>query len=229
MKILVADLVIPSWCSFRIPHAVNVHHTYPAPPPTTIYGLIANSLGLYQDDYTLRDKLMIGIGVRDFGETVETLTRWQKWNPSKGSMSTVLMKQKLIQPTYRIYIGAAEPLLQQMERSLTQPARLLYLGESDDSVEVYVKGIYNTEKVESNVVHNILPLSLAPNSSRNESYVVHWPTRFFQENRSAYGVHYELVCIQRKFELAEPISCLYLAEENEYIYLGENILEQVKS
>ena len=62
-KVLSALLTIPYWCSFRKSHTINVHMTYPVPPITTIYGLIANALGLEQDDYSLMDEMSIGLSI----------------------------------------------------------------------------------------------------------------------------------------------------------------------
>ncbi|SFX78559.1 CRISPR-associated protein Cas5, N-terminal domain-containing protein [Thermoactinomyces sp. DSM 45891] len=224
MKILVADLIVPSWCSFRIPHAVNVHSTFPAPPPTTLYGLIANALGLFPDDYSLQDQLELNVGILDFGETVETLSRWQKWNVSKDQWYTLLIKQKIIQPAYRLYIRGEDELLNEVEAALNQPARILYLGESDDMIEVYVKGIIEATPSQSSIIHNVLPLSAhsAINTEGN-SYVVRWPVRFLEEARST-AVQYEMVTIQKHFKLQNKMKCYYLPEIQQYIHL-EGVLE----
>jgi CRISPR-associated Cas5-like protein len=44
MKVIKVDLEVPFWCSFSEYGTVNIRSTYPFPPPTTIFGLIQNSL-----------------------------------------------------------------------------------------------------------------------------------------------------------------------------------------
>ena len=90
-----------------------------------------------QDDYSLLVILGINIRILNQGEVVETFSHWQKWNPAKDNMYTTLMKQKIIQPAYRIYLSSSDSMLQAIQQALIHLARLLYLGESDDMVEIH--------------------------------------------------------------------------------------------
>ncbi|PKP60033.1 MAG: hypothetical protein CVT89_00515 [Candidatus Altiarchaeales archaeon HGW-Altiarchaeales-2] len=70
-KFLYFDIDVPFWTSFKVGSSVNFHLTYSIPPLTTLYGLIANALGLEQDDYSLRDDISFGLKVIHDGEIIE--------------------------------------------------------------------------------------------------------------------------------------------------------------
>jgi hypothetical protein len=44
--------------------------------------------------------------------------------------------ETLISPTYRMYVGGPDDLLESFQEALQDPERLLYLGRSDDLVDV---------------------------------------------------------------------------------------------
>ncbi|SEN02711.1 CRISPR-associated protein Cas5 [Lihuaxuella thermophila] len=219
MRILTFDCHVPGWCSFRIPHSINAHLTYPAPPPTTVYGLIANAMGLWQDDYSLMPHMEVGIRILNPGSKVETFTRWMKWNPAKNSMTMTVVKQKLIQPAYRIYVSAEESLLNTIYEALNQPARLLYLGESDDLVELSQILIQDANTAQSKRIDSSVPFHLIPEQGmvKNVS-VVRWPVRFEQNQRS-YSVQYGMVYLGEQIKLSYPIPCLQLSHTEDYILL----------
>lgn len=216
-KILTFDCSVPGWCSFRIPHSINAHLTYPAPPPTTIYGLIANAMGLWQDDYSLMPQLKITLRILKSGSTVETFSKWKKWNPSKGSMDMTVVKQKIIQPAYRIFVSGKLPLLEEIHQALKNPKRLLYLGESDDLVELSNIRLQTFSNMESIVVDSALSCDRVEEAELlNHASVVHWPVRFAKESRS-YSVEYELVYLAEQIQLSKAISCLRISETKDFI------------
>ncbi|MBD3201813.1 MAG: CRISPR-associated protein Cas5 [Candidatus Lokiarchaeota archaeon] len=67
-NIIYFNLSIPYWVNFRVPTAINFILSFSVPPPTTIYGLIMNSLGKFQNDYTFYDKIKIAIQINDYGQ-----------------------------------------------------------------------------------------------------------------------------------------------------------------
>lgn len=221
MQVLTFDCHISGWCSFRIPHSINAHLTYPAPPPTTVYGLIANALGMWQDDYSLIDKIQIGVRILKSGSVVETFSRWMKWNADRG-MTTTVVKQKLIQPVYRIYVSAEPSLLNQIHQALHEPARLLYLGDSDDMTELAKIQIQDADKVESKWIDSAVPFETisADNQIINLATIVRWPVRFEQQNKTTHSVEYEMAYLAEKLELAKPISCWKLSHTGDFILFG---------
>lgn len=221
MKVLTADLTIPGWCSFRIPHSINTHLTYLAPPPTTIYGLIANALGMRQDDYSLLVKLGINVRILNQGEVVETFSRWQKWNPGKDNMYTTLMKQKIIQPAYRIYLSSSESILEAIRQALLNPARLLYLGESDDVVEIHGIQMQKTEPIFTRQMMSAVPVEDCQENEvvNADVSICQWPVRFQEGKRSQYHITYQLVYIGKEIIFAEPIPSLRLTHTNDVIVL----------
>lgn len=80
--ILYFDIHMPFWTSFKVGGTVNYQPTYSIPPFTTLYGLIANALGLEQDDYSLRDYLKFSLKTLYEGELVEDYTNVAKPEPS---------------------------------------------------------------------------------------------------------------------------------------------------
>lgn len=216
MRVLTFDCHVPGWCSFRIPHSINAHLTYPAPPPTTIYGLISNALGLWYDDYTLMEKMKIGIRILRSGSKTETFTRWMKWNSAKGSMHMTVVKQKLIQPAYRCYILAEDSLLHEIEKGLKNPARILYLGDSDDLVEISDILIQEAVETASTKIDSTVPASKIVVS---DAHVVRWPVQFHKKQRS-HSVQYELVYIGEQIQLSSPLPCLKLAKTRDCVVLG---------
>ncbi len=156
-------LHVPFWCSFRDPLTSNLHRTFPVPPPTTLYGLCAAALGLAQDDVSRRHEMRFALAVEDGGELVETYSTWKKAAEApKGEaekqareamrgrglltpdeamwISTPLIRQKLIQPRFVIGILCAPLVSSELQAALSRPFHPLYLGESDDGVDIEILG-----------------------------------------------------------------------------------------
>lgn len=152
---------------------------------------------------------------------VDTFTRWMKWNPHKGSMTTTVAKQKMIQPAYRVYVaGNLSPLLQ-IQQALRNPKRLLYLGESDDLVELHDIQLQEFSLTESTLIHNAFrcdPDLLNGSSLFNQASVVRWPIRFVKV-KNTHSVEYQLVFLSEEIQLSDPIPCLRLSETGDFIIL----------
>jgi len=156
-------LNVPFWCSFRDPLTTNIHRTYPVPPPSTLYGLLAAAFGLEQDDQSLRREVRFAVAIDTAGEVVESYSKWMKGAEAPKDRSEVsareemrrrglltpdeavwisapIIRQKLIQPKYTVGILCSEAMGGLIVDSLTRPAFPLYLGESDDVVDVEILG-----------------------------------------------------------------------------------------
>jgi CRISPR-associated Cas5-like protein len=187
--ILSARLEVPFWCSFRVPYTVNVHFTYPVPPVTTIYGLVASALGYPADHMQPMKDLRFGIAVEQDGDPVETYSRIIKWDRRFQGMRTLVIKQKIYQPVYRVYLGGAVAELDRIASALADPAFPLFLGESDDLVEVRDVMVHDAMAVESDTFHCCVPVDCGRTVSSGIT-VVHLPVGFKAGSRGWDGVEY---------------------------------------
>lgn len=223
MEILQADLNVPGWCSFRVPHGTNVHPTFPVPPSTTLYGLVANALGLAQDDYDLRKKLRFGLSVLKKGELVETYSQWMKWNPAKNQYRMLVTKQKLIFPQYRFYLQSEPSLLQEIEQALKNPKRILYLGESDDVVEISKVKISNWRGGQAEEIHSIVPVdAVGEQMPINNFDHLLIPVHFGSSGRDQYDMFQKLYYVNKIIKFDSPVSC-FVNELNNPIILEDSL------
>lgn len=221
MNILRADLKVSWWCSFRVPQSVNVHLTYPVPPPTTLYGFVANALGLPQDDYSWRSRLQFGVRLLKRGSLIETYTQWQKWNPSKDAYTMLVTKQKLLQPAFRLYVGGETMDLNRVGGALENPARPLYLGESDDVVEVHNVVMEHAEEGKHDRLDSIAfaPALNGKLPEGGDVEVMPLPLAFSPVGRGNYEVRYEMAYVGEALTLDAPVPCYLMPESGEAIVL----------
>jgi CRISPR-associated protein Cas5 subtype I-B len=165
-QVLTFGLTCPFWTSFRNHSTVNVHVTYPFPPPSTIYGLLNAARGKPQDWHDDRDAWQIALVIEHRGRLLETFSKIMKISrddEGEGATArgvfdrTTLIRQKLLAPHYRAYLKALPGLLQEAERALRNPHWTLYLGESDDLVDVQYPHIVSTQPMSDTHVHSIIP------------------------------------------------------------------------
>ena len=159
-QILTFRLICPFWASFRNPGTVNVHVTYPFPPPTTLYGMLNAARGRPQDWNADRDDWQIAIVVESEGILVETFSKVKK--AARGEEEglfgrTTIIRQKLIGVSYTIYLKACWDLLIEAQNAVMDPCWPLYLGESDDAVDVVAPHIVNAEPEPVQNIHSIIP------------------------------------------------------------------------
>lgn len=204
-------LHVPFWCSFRDPISSNVHRTFPVPPPSTLYGLVAAALGLLQDDYSRRDEMRFAIAVERAGEQVETFSKWMKIaEPAKDQtqkdarnamrkrglltpdeatwVSTTLTRQKLIQPVWTIGILCRENVAQEIAAALRAPHWPLYLGESDDGIDLEILGVETPQPSDA-------PLTGIVGGVHGGGTLANLPTRFSQDARGRWELTRWLVTV----------------------------------
>jgi CRISPR-associated protein Cas5h len=149
--------------------------TYPVPSFTALRGLIANCLGrprraietgknnvnLLVDDLDLQSKVKIGIELLRRGSKNRELAKLLKFN-GQGSVyqrnfpSSPIFKEFLARPIYRVYLVSGGEILQQVHAKLLDPERPLYLGQSDDLVDLYdVTTPQPVEEEESEMCHTL--------------------------------------------------------------------------
>lgn len=175
-QVLTFGLTCPFWASFRNHSTINVHATYPFPPPSTLYGLLNAARGKPQDWHQDRDEWRIALVVEQGGRLVETFSKVMKiyedkrsatqretqHQPAKGIFDrTTLIRQKWLAPRYRVYLKASPDLLYEAEHALHDPYWSLYLGESDDVVDVQHPHITIVEPEAHARAHSIIPAIVA--------------------------------------------------------------------
>jgi CRISPR-associated Cas5-like protein len=221
-------LHVPFWCSFRDPASSNVHRTFPVPPPSTLYGLIAAALGMPQDDYSRRDGMRFAIAIERGGDAVETYSKWMKgaeaspkdnnqrlaWDAMRKRgilapdesiwISTPLIRQKIIQPVYAVGILCAAETAGEISRALARPFFPLYLGESDDPVDIEILGVDTPSP-------SMAPATGAVSGVRPGGILASLPTRFSSARRGTWTLERWLVTVPApKSPIASPsdaVSC----------------------
>ncbi|XGI83422.1 CRISPR-associated protein Cas5 [Halorutilales archaeon Cl-col2-1] len=174
-QILRATLDVPFECAFRDPDSMNALPTYSVPPVTTLQGMLYAALArpsllfqsgrsryipkdLRDDEEEFRrevqDKCQFGIRVIEQGKEYNGLKTRQKMEDKRGQndaryKSYVTNEETLIEPTFRIYIteNGGEEYLDIFKQALEDPSRMLYLGRSDDIVDVCDVHLIEAEKV----------------------------------------------------------------------------------
>ena len=217
MKRLVsARLTVPFWCSFRMPYTINVNFSYPVPPPITLFGLIGCALGIPADSFELLSEVDIAVGLEEEGEIIETYSRIIKRDARTPDRRTLLIRQKLLQPVYRLYLLAGEELAEAVATRLADPAYPLALGESDDLLEVDQVLVSSVEKEAVQIIDSILPvdLDLEPTSEHITSYL---PIAFKRGKRDWKGVEYRSYYVGQSLVLNQKIQA-YIAGDKRVVF-----------
>ena len=198
-KILTFGVICPFWASFRQPQAVNVHVTYPIPPPPTLYGMLNAARGKPQDWNADRDYWQISLIIESKGKFLETFSKIFK--PARDGNGlfdrTILMRQKLIRVHYTIYLKideslylkTDESLLVEAQQALTAPRWPLYLGESDDVVDIINPRIVECQPTEVEKIHSIIPGFV------EGCQLVNMPSHYTEASREQWQMHRQIYSI----------------------------------
>ena len=190
-KILAFGVICPFWASFRQPQAVNVHVTYPIPPPPTLYGMLNAARGKPQDWNADKDYWQISLIIESAGKFLETFSKIFK--PAREGEAlfdrTILIRQKLIKVHYSIYLKTDESLLVEAQQALTAPHWPLYLGESDDVVDIINPRIVQCEPIEAQQIHSIIPGLV------EGCQLVNIPSHYAETSRGQWQMHRQIYSI----------------------------------
>jgi len=146
--------------TFRKPTSTSLILSYVIPPYTTIRGLISNALGLARDDLRVQEWFKIGIkplGFRKCREMAKVLKL-------KGSgkvyervfPSSPMFKEFLVEPKYEIFLVGEEKKIKETYSALLNPKRPLYLGSSDDLVDIEVFEPVEVKEIETNEIWSVV-------------------------------------------------------------------------
>lgn len=183
---LAFNLECPYFSCFRRPTSTSLILTYPVPPYTTIRGLLANALGLHRNDFSLQGKLSIGIKPLHRGQASRELAKILKLKEFERTRissfpSSPMFKYFLVNSAYMIFLGGDEQLLEEIKGALQNPNRPLYLGQSDDVVDVKLSSVIKIERKLSSEVHSILP------GIKDNCEILKLPYKFQDEETLVYS------------------------------------------
>jgi CRISPR-associated Cas5-like protein len=181
VRVLRATLDVPVEASFHKAGAMNSLPTYRVPPIPTLQGLLYAALGrpslllsastsgsisneTRSDEesfrQSVRDECRFGVRIIEPGDTHIGLRKRHK-ALDRGEKSYVgypTQAETLIEPTYRMYVGGPVDRLETFASALRDPERLLYLGRSDDLVDIRdVETIRVEHHAESTRVECVIP------------------------------------------------------------------------
>ncbi|WP_456370435.1 CRISPR-associated protein Cas5, partial [Geoglobus sp.] len=150
----------PYFATFREPTSTSLILSYVIPPFTTIRGMISNALGLPRDDLRIQDWFKIGIKPLRFEKSRE-MARILKLKGTGKSYnrsfpSSPMFKEFLVEPSYEIFLVGESDKIEKAFAALKNPKRPLYLGGSDDLVDVEVFEPVEVEEVEVEEVHSVV-------------------------------------------------------------------------
>ncbi len=142
----------PYFASFRKPTSTSLILTYIIPPYTTIRGMFSNAMGLPRDDLRIQKWFKIGIKLIHIDKSRElakilklkgTGKTYQKTYPSAP-----MFREFLVEPKYEIFVVGGRDEVTQLYNSLRNPERPLYLGSSDDLVDLEISKPIEVEETE---------------------------------------------------------------------------------
>ncbi|MFW6046747.1 MAG: CRISPR-associated protein Cas5 [Candidatus Woesearchaeota archaeon] len=194
--------------SFRRPTSTSIIMTYPVPPYTTIRGLLSNVLGLNRDDYRIQEWFKIGIKPLDVSNKSREMAKLLKLKGSgkkyqKGFPSSPLFREFLIKPEYEIFLVGDENNINSIYNYLINPVRPLYLGSSDDLVDIEVGEPIQVSMDESTEISSVL------GGVYENSIIEKLPYKFHKKGKN-FILEYKTISIPKsdKLNLSEPITCL---------------------
>ena len=161
---LVFDVEGIYFCCFRQPTTTSLILSFPIPPFTTIRGFLENALGYERDSFALQNTNLL-IGIKPLGKIernaelakiLKLVSREEKPCFKRTFPSAPMFKNFLVEPKYRIYLVGKENLINEISEKLENPERPLYLGQSDDIVDVNSIQVVNVEKTQSNKIWSIV-------------------------------------------------------------------------
>lgn len=172
ISVLRATLDVPFECAFTKAATMNSRPTYELPPVPTLQGMLYAALGrpslLLQggrqrtmDKNTfdaerdfrefVQEECRFGIQIIDSGDSQSSLRKLHKKARSedeKEFITYVTNVETLVSPTFRMYVTGPDELLTTFREGLCDPERLLYLGRSDDLVDIREVEIVTAERID---------------------------------------------------------------------------------
>ncbi len=185
----------PYFAAFRKPTSTSLILTYIIPPYTTIRGMFSNALGLPRDDLRIQEWFRIGIKLL-YAEKSRELAKILKLK-GKGEIyqktypSSPVFREFLVEPNYEIFVVGEENEILKLHRALLNPKRPLYLGSSDDLVDLEISEPMKVEEIEMTEIWSVV-------EGIYEGCVVEKVPYKFLKNKKSFDVEFKTVSIPIK-------------------------------
>lgn len=189
--------------TFRKSSSTSLISSYSIPPFTTIRGLMSNALGLKRDDLRVQNWVKIGIKPLNNNNLSTEMAKILKLKGSgkkhqKIFPSSPMFKEFLVSPVYDIYIAGDSEHIKKIYDALKNPKRPLYIGGSDEFVDLDISELFNIEKINSNEFSCILE------GIHENSVIEKIPYKFIQNGRN-FSLEYKTVSIPQTNSRSEEI------------------------
>ncbi|MCD6237138.1 MAG: CRISPR-associated protein Cas5 [Thermoplasmata archaeon] len=200
----------PYFTTFREPTSTSLILSYVVPPYTTIRGMISNALGLLRDDLRVQEWFKIGIKplgfekCREMAKILKLKGTGKKYE--RTFSSSPMFREFLVEPSYEIFLVGDESRIKEVHSALSDPKRFLYLGGSDDLVDIEVFEPVEVEEVEANNVRSVV-------EGVYEGCIVEKvPYKFVRAGRT-FGINYKVVSIPIKKPIKGVFKSISFGEE----------------
>jgi CRISPR-associated protein Cas5h len=179
--------------TFRKPASTSLIMTYSIPPYTTIRGIIANALELERDDLWVQDWIKIGIKPLKFSNRSKEMAKILKLKGTGETYQRVfpsspMFKEFLVLPSYDIYLAGDDDKINAVYNALLQPARPLYLGASDDLVDIEPSKPAKIEEVNAKEISGVME------GICEKCFVERVPYKFIKKGKD-FSLQYKTVSI----------------------------------
>lgn len=157
---LKVTLDAPYFTSFRHPTTTSLILSYSIPPYTTIRGLIANALGLPRDYFEIQDWFKIGIKLvksnknRELAKILKLKGSGKRY--TRVFPSAPMFREFIAEPQYQIFLVGNKEIIEKIHSALLMPYRPLYLGISDDLIDLIVEKPSKVKDVQSDETWTIV-------------------------------------------------------------------------
>lgn len=199
--------------SFRNPLTTSLFKTYLVPPFTTIRGLLSNALGLPRDHLEIQEWVTIGIKPVNLPEKSREMAKVLKLKGDYNKFtrtfsSSPMFKEFLVFPSYDIFLGGEEEKIRKIIEALKNPVRPLYIGGSDDLVDIKVDEPLQIELVKSNEIRGIV------GGVQEDAVVEKLPYKFHKRGKK-FTLDYKVVSIPKNgvIHLEESVEAYRFKEE----------------
>jgi CRISPR-associated protein Cas5h len=195
---LKVKLDCPYFTTFRRPASTSIILTTTIPPYTTLRGMISNALGLPRDD--LRVQEWFKIGIKPVNHVFEKSRELAKILKLKGTgkayqrdfPSSPMFREFLVESSYEIFLVGDADNVRVVHSALLSPKRPLYLGGSDEMVDVDVFEPVEIEEVETEEVWSVVE------GIREGCVVEKVPYRFIKVGKT-FNVEYKTVSVPMRY------------------------------
>ncbi len=203
--------------TFRKPTSTSLILSYTVPPYTTLRGLLSNALGKKRDDYSVQDWVKIGISPPESLNRSKEMAKILKLKGTgkthnKVFPSSPVFKELLVTPIYRVFLAGIEDKIKLIYESLQNPQRPLYMGESDDLVDIEVSELIEIHETKSNHITGLI------GGIHEKCVIENLPYKFIQKG-NVFSIEYKTVSIPYTptINLKEEINCWKFSNDNVWL------------